>query len=502
MPPEAPARPPETADACGRAPLAARSARAGAITVAAQAAQALFQLLATIVLARLLTPNDYGLVGMAMAVIGFIAIVRDFGIAEATVPQQTVTHVQGSTLFWIDLALGLAAMTLVVAAAPAVARFYGEPALAGITVALSCLLPATALTSQHGARLRREMRFSALALSGLVSVVGGLIVTVALAARGWHWRALIVGRVTEVAVLAVALWASSGWRPGLPSRSANVGPMLAFGANLTGFSVLNYVARNVDTLLIGRYWGAQSLGLYSRAYQLLLVPIRQVNTPIAAVAVPALSRIAGEPERLRRAYLRLVETIATLTMPAAAFAIVTADWLVLVALGPGWAGVAPLLTILAVAAILQPVANTASWLLVSQHRSRDLLHWGLIGSIVIVTGIVVGVPWGARGVALSYTTTFVALAAPLLFWFVGRRGPVRTRDFYRVTAPGAAAAAAVLVAVGVLRRVIDDSWAGRGLLVAAACAVAVALAVLLALPAGRTALRNLRETGRLLREGA
>jgi PST family polysaccharide transporter len=277
--------------------------------------------------------------------------------------------------------------------------------------------------------------------------------------------------------------------------------MLAFGGNLTGFSLLNYLARNIDNLLIGKYWGAEQLGLYSRAYQLLLLPIRQLNTPIAAVAVPALSRLASQPERYRQAYLRILEKITIVTMPTVAFAIVTSDWLVDVALGARWAQVGPLFAILAASALVQPVANTVGWLFLSQDRTRDLFHWGMIGSTVTVAGILLGVPWGAGGVAASYSITFLGLAAPLLFWFVGKKGPVKTRDFYRSASPAAFAATAVLIALGGLRTALGEIPPTHGLLASATCAVVVAVAALLSLPAGRRALRDFRETGRLLRPG-
>lgn len=449
----------------------------------------------------MLNPADYGLIGMAGVVVGFVSIFKDLGLSEATVQRSSITHEQVSTLFWVNVGLGVVSMLLVAASAPVVAWFYDAPALGPVTLALSLAFPVGALAAQHAALLRRQMRFAALASSDLASGVVGLVVAALLAWQGAQYWALVVGRLAEALSLVLALWVASGWRPGLPSGRADVGAMLAFGGNLTGFSLLNYLARNIDNLLIGRYWGAEQLGLYSRAYQLLLLPIRQFNTPIAAVAVPALSRLASQPERYRQAYLRVLEKITIITMPAVAFAIVTADWLVDVALGPRWAEVGPLFAILGASALIQPVANTVGWLFLSQDRTRDLLHWGMIGSTVTVAGILLGLPWGAGGVAASYSITFLGLAAPLLFWFVGKKGPVVTQDFYRTASPAAFAATMVLIALGGLRLALGDIAPIHGLLASASCAVVVAAAALLSLPAGRNALRDFQETGRLLRAG-
>jgi PST family polysaccharide transporter len=274
--------------------------------------------------------------------------------------------------------------------------------------------------------------------------------------------------------------------------------MLVYGGNLTGFSVVNYFARNVDNLLIGKYWGADQLGLYSRAYQLLMLPIRQFNSPISAVAVPALSKLAGDPNRYRQAYLRILEKIAIVTMPGTAFVIVSSDWLVHVALGPRWSEVGRIFALLALSALVQPLANTTGWLFLSQDRTRDLLRWGMVGATVTVVAIVVGLPWGSTGVAASYSIAFLCLATPLLFWFVGRKGPVGARDFYRTAAPSFYAALAVLGALVGLRRVLGDVNPLTGLGVSFGCAVVVAVVALSLSAAGRRALRDLLSTGRLL----
>jgi PST family polysaccharide transporter len=230
-----------------------------------------------------------------------------------------------------------------------------------------------------------------------------------------------------------------------------------------------------------------------------LLPIRQLNTPISAVAVPALCRLANEPERYRQAYLRILEKIAIVTMPATAFAIVTSDWLVHVALGPRWAQVGPIFALLAASALVQPVANTVGWLFLSQDRTRDLFRWGMIGASAIIAAIVLGLPWGAAGVAASYSITSLGLATPLLLWFVGKKGPVAARDFYRTASPAFFAATAVLTALAGLRILLGNIPPGTGLAASAVCAVLVAGIVLLSLPGGRRALRDFHQTGRLLR---
>ncbi len=478
--------------------LAIRTARSGALTVTSQGMQFLLSSVGTVILARLLTPADYGLVAMVTVLLGFISIFRDMGLSEATVQRQNISHGQISTLFWINVGFGILIMCVVVALAPAVEWFYGTASLASLTVAYAVGFPISAAAVQHAALLRRQMRFVVLAMAEIGSLSAGLLATILLAWFGARYWALVAGRLTEALSFCVGVWLGSGWRPGLPRRNQDVRSMLAFGGNLTGFSIVNYVARNIDNLLIGKAWGAQQLGLYSKAYTLLLLPLRQINNPIGAVAVPSLSRVADDPERYRRAYLRMLEKITILTMPGTAFLIATSDWLVRLVLGPQWTEASRLFAILGVSALVQPVANTAGWLFVSQGRTRQLLQWGLVGSTLLVVAIVVGLPWGAAGVATAYSGVSLVVVTPLLAWFVGRQGPVRAMDLYRTAAPAAWAAMSVLVVLAALRQWWLRTGALPGLLVCFGCTLFVTYGVLYSSARGRRALGDIWVTGRAL----
>src|SRR5260370_15175597 len=234
-----------------------------------------------------------------------------------------------------------------------------------------------------------------------------------------------------MALMTVAgVWIGCRWRPGLPARGIGMRSMLTFGGNVTGFNVMQYFARNADNALIGKFWGAYELGLYSRAYQMLLMPMQQINAPLAAVAVPALSRLADSPERYRDAYLKILEKIALITMPGVVFMIVTSDWLVLFLLGPQWREAGRIFMFLGIAAIIQPVTKTTWWLFSTQGRTGELFHWGLISGTIAGVSIMAGLPWGATGAAASYAGTDLCVATPLLFWCGGRKGPVRPSAFY------------------------------------------------------------------------
>lgn len=477
-----------------KADLGRRSARGGAVTLVAQGLKFLIFTAATVALARLLTPQDYGLVGMVTIIVSFVGMFQYLGLSTATVQWAELSHRQVSTLFWVNLALSASITLLVAASAPLVAWFYGEPKLTLVTLGFSAAVLLRGLSIQHEALLVRQMRFTTIAANDLTAMLLGLAAAILTALRGWGYWALVVNQLVMTASTAAGVWLACGWRPGMPSRDTGLRRMLSFGGNLTGFNLVNFVARNLDNLLIGKVWGALQLGLYSRAYQLLLLPLDQVNAPFGAVAIPALSRLNENPERYRAAFIKVVEKISMLAMPGVAFMIAAADWLVLLMLGPQWAGTAIIFRLLGAAAFVQPLARSAQWLFTTQGRTREIFQWGLIGGSIAVASIVSGLPWGAVGVATVYALTDLCVTTPLLFWFAGRRGPVRAADFYRACAPSACAAVCSMLVVFAARPWLEALPLAARLVAAFALTAAVSLIVFAVIPAGRRALHGLAGT--------
>ena len=479
--------------------LGARSARGGAITFAAQVVRFAIRTASTILLARLLTPRDYGLIGMVVVLVDFVSMFQYLGLATATVKWATLNHRQVSTLFWINVAMSAAIMLATIAAGPALAWFYQEPRVLAITACYAVSIFLTGLNIQHEAILSRQMRFAAIAIIEITAIAVGLAAAVVAAVYGAGYWALVINQLVMTLATVVGVWSTCRWRPGLPARHKGVRSMLSYGGNLTGYNFTNYFARNLDNALIGKFWGAYQLGVYSRAYQMLLMPMAQINNPLVSVAVPALSRLTDSPDRYRMAYLRIVEKIAMITMPAIMFMIASSDWLVLVLLGPQWREASRIFMLLGVAALIQPVTRTAPWLFTTQGRARELLHWGFISGGIAVISILAGLRWGAMGVATAYATTDVCITTPLLFWWVGRRGPVHASDFYRTIAPAVCASLCSLAALLICRPWLAASTnLIARLSVALSVTLLVSFLVFAALPAGRTAMRNLKEMALLM----
>lgn len=472
--------------------LARRAARGGATTLLSQGLKFVISTAATVVLARLLTPHDYGLIGMVAIIVNFVTMFQYLGLSTATIRWVELDHRQVSALFWLNLALSGTAALATLAAAPAIAWFYKEPVLVNVTLGYAAIIFLNGLSIQHDALLYRQMRFTAVALIDLIALTAGLTAAVAAAWKGAGYWALVINQLTVSLVRTVELWIACRWRPGPPARDAGVGSIIAFGKNLTGFSVMDFFARNLDRALLGKFWGAQQLGLYTKAYQVLLVPLDQIIAPMTAVAVPALSRLNTAPERYRSAYLQILEKVAMLTMPLVTFMIASSDWIILLLLGPQWAGSARIFMLLGIAAMVQPTAMTVHWLFPTQGRAREMFHWGVIGGSIAVLSIIAGLPWGAVGVATSYALADLCVSTPLLFWYAGRRGHVRTADFYRTVMPSVCASVCVLAALLIARPWLENYSLVARLALAFAITCAGSLLVLATLPAGRAAIQNFK----------
>jgi PST family polysaccharide transporter len=479
--------------------LGARSARGGVVTLSAQLCKFGLSTLSAIVLARLLTPQDYGLIGMVAIVVGFLGMFQYLGLSTATMKWSKLTHDQVTSLFWMNIALSAAIALLITAAAPLAAWFYKEPRLIGITIGYGMATLVLGFSIQHEAILIRQMRFAVTAAIEISAMAIALASAIVAAINHFGYWALVVNQVVLAVVTTIGCWVGCRWRPGLPKIAAGVRSMVSYGGNLTGYHMMSYFARNLDNLLIGKVWGAYQLGVYSRAYQLLLMPMAQINAPLMSVAVPALSRLSDSPARYRSAFLKIVEKIAMITMPAVVFMIATSDWLVLFLLGPKWSDTGRIFMLLGIAALLQPVTRSVLWLFQTQGRARELFQWGIISAIIAVTSIVGGLRWGAFGVAAAYAISDLLLTTPLLFWFAGRRGPVRTSDFYITIAPAFAASLCSLAALLALRPWLLASPVLAVRLVAAfAITAIVSVLVFAALPAGRQAMQSFKEMTLLL----
>jgi O-antigen/teichoic acid export membrane protein len=396
--------------------LKRKSVRGGAASVLGQGVGMALQIGTTIILARLLSPTDYGLQSMVLTLTTFFSLFKDAGLSVATVQREILTQDQISTLFWINLALGAFLAVVVAASSPFLAAFYREPRLFWLTVASSSIFLFNSLSVQHRALLDRSMRFSTRVKIDILSATIGSVIAVGMAALGCGYWSLICQNISLPIVGTVAVWIAMPWLPGRPRWTPEIRSMVRFGGTVSLNSVVVYIAYNAEKVLLGRFWGAAPLGIYTRAYQLATLPVLQFTWAVHDVAFSVLSRMQGEVQRLRRAYLKSQSIVVSLTIPVVIGSALFAKEIVLVVLGQKWLEAAPVFRLLAPTVLVFALVNPFSWLLQATGRVGRSLKIALLICPVVILGILAGLRRGPTGVALGYSAAMVLLFVPIVAW--------------------------------------------------------------------------------------
>ena len=412
------------------------------------------------VLARMVSQDDFGLIGMTAVFTNFLAIFMDVGLSQATIQRPEINHRQISTLFWINVALSVLIAAVFAGGAPLIAMFYKTPQLVTIIPVLALSFLFGGLGLQHSALLTRNMRYSLLAISELGSSFAGVVVAVVMAWAGMGYWALVGLALAPAIVKTIILWIALRWVPSWPSRNTGVRSMLKFGGDVLGFNIVNYFSRQTGGLLVGRYCGTAAIGLYDRAYSLLLMPIGQINGPLGAVSIPALSRLQNEPERFGRYYLNAILLICSLSIPVIAGMTLFADQVVLLWLGKKWLATAEIFRLLSIAALIGGISNPAGWLLIALGDTKRYRTMGMVNSAIIVVAFIAGAfLWperepghggSFRGVAIGYSLAMILNFIPYWAWSL-KGTPVKLGQVLRtMLVPTVSCIPACLAAWGIM----------------------------------------------------
>jgi O-antigen/teichoic acid export membrane protein len=396
--------------------LKTRAVAASGVTVFSKLIVYGIQAIGGVILARLVAPEYFGLVAMVTV---FSNILVEFGVlrlAEATIQEKTITHDQISTLLWINFALCAMLALFFMALSPLIVRFYREPRLTLIMLAASAGFLCTGLSTQHIALLKRRIEFHKVAAIEIGATVVATATALVLALAGAGYWAIVARQGVVILFVAIGAWIFCPWRPGLPRRGAGVRGMLKFGLNSLGNYAMNYLGRSVDRVLIGWRYGTEPLGQYNQAYNLFVMPINQLTYPLTGVAVTTLSRLRDDPQRFVRYYLNAISAIAFVGMPLSAMLTLMGNDVVLLLLGPQWNEAGQILTAMGPAVGVFLVYGSHGWLHLSLGHADRWFRWGFVGSVVTVISFIVGLPFGARGVAVGYAVSCYVLLLPGLYY--------------------------------------------------------------------------------------
>lgn len=368
-------------------------------TGASKAVLAAAGLLITTILANKLAPKDFGLVGMATVFTAFLSMLGGLGFDSAIIQNRTLSQRQLSTLFWIRLAIGILIGGLLAASAPLIAAFYREPRLSPVLQALSFIFVSSSLYQVHRTSLRKELRFGAIAVNTVTSVLASGALGITLAFLGFGVWSLVLQSISMDLISALLFLRAHPWKPHLTIAWKETAPVVRFGITMASGSLILYLQRNIDSLMVGRLLGAVALGYYSLAYRIMYAPVRQISYIFTDVLFPSLSSIQNDRQLLARNYTRCVKVIALLTFPLMTFVTLFSHEIVDTLFGQQWTEAGTVIGILAPAGALQSVTQIAYVIFPVLGRPKLSVAQYSIGCLLIALGVALGSRWGVEGTA-------------------------------------------------------------------------------------------------------
>jgi len=404
-----------------------------------------------IVLARLLTPYDYGIIGMATVFINFLVLFKDAGLATATIQNERITENQISTLFWINLMLSVSLGAILLISGPILAVFYKKPELAPVITVLSLTFILSGLTIQHNALLQRHLKFYALSLNEIIAQGISLLVAILMALNGFRYWSLVGGTMARSLVLLGLTFYYCPWVPGRMEKGTGVRKMLSFGGHLTGSYFVGYLSRNLDSLLIGKVIGAEALGLYSRAFTLLMQPLTQIRGPLSNLSLPVLSTLRTNPLRYYNYFGKLLDISISLALPITVYCFLEGEFIILTLLGPKWIEAVPLFKVFSIGGIFVATSAAPGLLITSFGYTKRYFKLSVITAAIVAASFIIGVPFGVLGVAIAYSVSSLIKMIPLTYYGI-RNTPVNIGLFVKsVYGPLLASGAAGLLTIVFLR---------------------------------------------------
>jgi polysaccharide transporter, PST family len=393
--------------------------RGAAATVSAQGLAFAAQVVSTVILARLLTPADFGVVAMVTTFSLLLMSFGPSGFNEAVIQREEMNRFQASNLFWITCAIGLILTIGFAASGSLVARFYRNPLVAHVAVGMSVAIFSAAASVMHLALLKRAMRFAAVSANEVVARTVNTAVAILLAMRGWGYWALVAGIVAQNLSTTFGAWWLCRWIPSLPRRGVGTRAMLGFAANVYGRFSASYFARNLDNLLVGWQFNAAALGFYKKAYDLFALSASQLTAPLHNVALAALSRLNQDPARFRRYLANSLGIIAFVGMAAGADLTLVGKDVVRLVLGPKWSESGRIFELFGPGIGVMLLSSTVGWIHLSIGKPGRWLRWTLVESAATASLFVLALPWGPAGIAVAWSVSFWTLLIPA-FWYAGR----------------------------------------------------------------------------------
>jgi len=362
-----------------------------------------------VILARLLSPKDFGLIGLAGAFTWFIPIFRDIGLNTAIVQSQELDNLKLSSVFWVQLLLSIFCTIITIILSPFAAIFFNERRLRSIVIAISFGFTLIGLGALHEALLVKYLRFKAIAIRDIFADLAGGVSGVVFAFLGFGVWALVIQMNSSLLVRAILLWKLEKWRPYLKLSLKKIKPLIEFGLFKTLQRFIFVIKAKLDYFLIGKFLGAEALGYYMIAFNFTRKPISQISMAILDVTFPALSQLQKEPSRFRSAYLRIIKYISMMAFPAFTGILIMAPEIVLTLYGKKWEITIPLIRVLSIWGIMNMIAQPAGSVFFALGRAKMASKWEFAQAVIMISIISIGVKWGILGICWSWVISWIII---------------------------------------------------------------------------------------------
>lgn len=367
------------------------------------------QLVFIFILSRLLSPGEYGLMAMVTAFSMLAEIVRDMGTGSAIIQSSKASDQMYNTAFCFNIVVGIVVFLIFFFTAPLIAHFFGQDGLKPLIRTFAIIYIIGSLNIVQEAILQKNLEFKRLFFIDVISVTVSGIAAILMAMNNYGVWSLVFQYIIMISIATIVLWITSSWKPKLQFRWADFKEINHYSFNLFAHNVVYFFGRETDKFLIGKFIGPQALGIYHRAYMLMLLPINQINLIISRVMFPVFSSMKEDIPAMKKIYLQAVTMIAFFTFPMMSLMFVIAEPLITVILGKNWLEVAVYLKIFVIYSIIESVGVTTAWIYKSLGHTKIMLRWGLFGAIIIIISALIGMRWGAKGIAIGYVVTQVTI---------------------------------------------------------------------------------------------
>ena len=418
------------------------------------------ELVSSVIVARLVMPEAYGLMGMALVAIGFLSVLQNLGFAPAVIRRTSVSQGFLSTLFLANLAFSTLSVVTLLALAPLFASVYGDARVSPVMSLLGLVLLIYALGMIPGALLTRRMYFSRLAAVEIGATLIRCMIAICLAYAGWEVWALVSSSVVGAGFHTLGVWLAARWRPRLWFRWVHLREVVGFAAGVTGTRIVNYGSRSMADFLVGALLGAHALGIYSVAARFMLLPREAIGDVVMQVFYPVFSRIQQEDQTLARTIVRVCGAIALVAFPCVFGLVAVAPLLVEEILGTKWTSAIPVMYALAPVGAIYAILVPASHIYLVKGRTDIMFAWELVRALLVMGCIILSVRWGILGVAVGFAVANGLLALPNLWVPMRLVKGLSVLRLLREIFPYAVCAALMCVCVIWLRMTLKDNGFG------------------------------------------